>query len=105
MLHRMDKRVLFLVLRHHRKPLECCVPYANQRNKWTLNLYFNALANGPLTRTPAKAQEDAEKVVKFVTDNRARKRTEMQLALAKILGGDLNGLSPSVPRKNTHSAS
>merc|ERR1712079_550809 len=63
-----------------------------------LTLYFNAQLNGPMTRTSAAAMEDAAKVVGFIADNRRRKRAEMQLAIAKLLG------EKEIPRKSTNSS-
>jgi len=92
--HSTDKRVVHLILQHHRKPIESCVELPKQRNKWMLALYFNTQLNEP-PRSNLEAEKDANRFVAFVTDNRNRKRAEMQLAIANLLGGDLSTAAAS----------
>jgi len=92
--HSTDKRVVHLILQHHRKPIESCVELPKQRNKWMLALYFNTQLNEP-PRSNLEAEKDANRFVAFVTDNRNRKRAEMQLAIANLLGGDLSSAAAS----------
>jgi len=92
--HPTDKRVVHLILQHHRKPTESCVELPKQRNKWMLALYFNTQLNEP-PRSNVEAERDATRFVSFVTDNRNRKRAEMQLAIANLLGGDLGTAAAS----------
>jgi len=87
--HHTDRRVVHLILQHHRKPIESCVEVPKQRSKWMLTLYFNVHLN-ELPRSNLEAERDATRFYSFVMDNRNRKRAEMQRSIANLLGGDFS---------------
>jgi len=92
--HQTDKKVVHLILKHHRKPMENCIEVPKQRNRWMITLYFNTQLNDP-PRSNVEAERDATRFYSFVMDNRNRKRAEMQRSIANLLGGDLSKTAAS----------
>ncbi len=44
--NKQDPRVVHLAIRSHIRPHECCLPLPNQKHKWSLTLFFDAMFDG-----------------------------------------------------------
>jgi len=86
-LHHSDKRVVQLTMKHHYKPHESCTLLSGHKSKWMLTLYFNTGLKDVI-RTRSEAEADAKRVTSVITENRSRKREEIDLAVRKLLEGD-----------------